>query len=260
MEVHFLGSGSDGNATLIVSRDTAILFDAGLGPRQLKQRLQRIGMTTSDIQACFLTHEHIDHVAGLKRISFPTPLLFANAPTWQATSWQHPETRRHAWQEMPPGSVCNIGDLYIESFATSHDAAFSVGYLVYQGKETLVYATDLGEVSSELYQAVAAADYLVLESNHDRQMLQNGPYPWYLKQRVASAYGHLSNAQTAELLASRLTPRTRWVVLAHLSRTNNTPQIALETVGAAIAGLSLHRDFYLCAAPALATGEMLSLK
>jgi len=261
MRVHLLGSGSDGNSTLIISGDTAILIDAGLGSRQLKQRLNSVGLSLRDITACLITHEHIDHVRGLQTKNFPDVPIFTAPPTCQAIAWQYRDTQRFTWVAQPVGVACQIGDFTIENFATSHDAISSVGYIIHAEHSTLLYATDLGVSDDDLSQAITLADYVIVESNHDVEMLRSGPYPWHLKQRVASSKGHLSNYQTANLLASSLNGRTRWVALAHLSRTNNLPPLALQTVSESLTNLQdLHPRLSLHAAPALASGQMLTLE
>jgi phosphoribosyl 1,2-cyclic phosphodiesterase len=264
MIVHILASGSDGNAALVLSDDTALLFDAGLGPRQLKQRMKPLGLDLSDITACFLTHEHNDHLAGLRRLSFPNIPVFANLATRNAALAQNPDLRRYHWEEHETSTSCQVGAFTVQSFPTSHDAARSVGFMVRDEEECLALATDLGTCSEPLAEAIAEADYLVLESNHDEDMLHHGPYPYHLKRRVASRVGHLSNRQTAELLHDTLTAKTRWLALAHLSRTNNEPSIALSTIYSALERLNrikgLNPNFKLKAAPSLASGQMLSLK
>ena len=260
IDVHILASGSDGNSTLVVSGSTAILIDAGLGPRVLRKALRSLGYDYSDLAACLLTHEHSDHIAGLERGSYPSLPLVANRLTHLSAEEIYPTLRRYQWIDLPLGAACQIGEITAESFATSHDAACSVGYRLTAGDRVLIYATDLGLSSSVLDDSLGEADYLVIEANHDETMLRTGPYPDYLKKRVASKRGHLSNRQTATLLAHHLTPKTRWCALAHLSRINNTPCIALQTVASALIEVdALHPDFYLAAAPSHAAGGNLSL-
>ncbi|MCL2497831.1 MAG: MBL fold metallo-hydrolase [Symbiobacteriaceae bacterium] len=240
--------------------DTAILIDAGLGPRQLQHRLRRIGLKLADLQACFLTHEHNDHVVGLNRLSFPKIPIFTNHLTRCAVEGLYPATGKLCWEELPLGGAVQLGSLLVESFATSHDACSSVGYRLYSAEESFLFATDLGSPSAELVQAISAADAIVLEANHDVDMLRTGPYPPMLKRRVAGPRGHLSNTQTAELLQHYLTERTRCLVLAHLSRTNNIPCLALETVAAALVKrLGLHPGLQLAVAPSLASGRQTSV-
>lgn len=254
MQIHLLASGSDGNSALVVSGNTAIMIDAGLGPRQLAQRLRKLDMDVSDIRACFLTHEHSDHIGGMRRKSFPHIPLFANAETAQAAQWELPEAQAQEWQIQPLGCVCQVEGLAIESISVSHDAASSVAYRISDGQQTLLYATDLGVPSEPLKAAIAEADYVVIESNHDELLLQTGPYPYYLKRRVAGKQGHLSNNQAASLLVASLSARTQWLALAHLSRTNNRPHVALKTVSdALVTRLGLHPDLRIVAAPSLAS-------
>ncbi len=227
-----LASGSTGNACLIVENTTAILIDAGIGPRIMAKRMQPFGIGLADLSACFLTHEHSDHIHALSTVTFPKTLpLVSNTATWQAVCRQIPLAEQHPFRQLATQDLISIGDLTLQSLPTSHDGVESVGYLVYgKNGDCLLFVTDLGVPSAWLPQAIKMADHVVLEANHDLEMLKSGPYPWYLKQRVAGKQGHLSNLQTAEILAENLTSRTQDLVLAHLSRTNNRPELAVRTV------------------------------
>jgi len=259
MEIHILASGSDGNSTLVKSGNSCILIDAGFGPRNLRQRLTRIGISATELQACFLTHEHRDHVIGLGFRGYPQIPIYANTLTRDACVEQYPNTERCNWQEIAVGGSARVGAFRVSSFAISHDAVCSVGYSITAQGQTMVYATDLGQSNRELIEAIGSADVVVLESNHDAEMLSSGPYPRFLKHRVRSRRGHLSNSQTAETLSSALTQRTRLVILAHLSRTNNRPCIALKTVSAKLEQrLGLHENLRLQTAPPLASKQTAS--
>lgn len=227
-----LASGSTGNACLIVENDTAILIDAGIGPRIMAKRMLPFGIGLADLSACFLTHEHSDHVHALSTVTFPKTLpLVSNIATWEAVCQQIPQAEEHPFRQLATQAVISIGDLTLQSLPTSHDGVESVGYLVYgKNGESLLFVTDLGVPSSWLPEALKIADHVVLEANHDIEMLKTGPYPWFLKQRVAGELGHLSNLQTGMILSENLTSRTQSLVLAHLSRTNNRPELAVRTV------------------------------
>ncbi len=232
MQVYPLASGSTGNACLVRENHTAILIDAGIGPRLLNQRMKPFGTCLKELQACFFTHEHSDHIKALSTVTFPKDVtMVSNRQTWSAINRQIPKAQDYVYRPLDIGDMMTIGDLAVQSLPVSHDGVAPVGYLIHsRSGECLLYATDMGIPAPWLPQALTMADYVVLESNHDVQMLQHGPYPWYLKQRVASQVGHLSNLQTGTLLAEYLTTKTKELYLAHLSQTNNTPQLALETV------------------------------
>jgi phosphoribosyl 1,2-cyclic phosphodiesterase len=261
MKVHILGSGSDGNATLVIDGDTVLLFDIGVGPRVLKQLLGRVDIKKEDISACFITHEHSDHISGLKNCSFPDLPVYASAATAYAAQSLYPVITKYSWRAQKIGTSVQVGSFSVQSFSTSHDSAASVAYMVEsESGKRLLYCTDLGIGSPELQQAISVADYIILESNHCPDMLQTGPYPRFLKKRVHSKRGHLSNQQTAEILKNSLSKRTSWITLAHLSRTNNLPKLALETTSLALQGcLLLNPSLRLLTAPALATKQILSL-
>lgn len=253
MEIFPLASGSTGNACLVRENHSVILIDAGIGPRLLSQRMRNYGVGLADLQACFFTHEHSDHIRALSTVTFPKTLnMYSNHETWSAIQKQIPLAEAYPFQNIDVGDMVTVGDLAIQSLPVSHDGVSPVGYMIHSRQgECLLYATDMGIPAPWLPQAITMADYVVLESNHDLQMLQYGPYPWYLKQRVASNLGHLSNVQTGSLLAEYLTPRTKQLVLAHLSTTNNTPQIALETVCTCLTknGIDMNRLQIFTAAP-----------
>ena len=256
MQIHLLASGSDGNATLVISGKTAILIDAGIGPIQLKRRLALLDLDVSDLQALFITHEHYDHISGLAKKSFPKIPIFANRSTSSNAQFVLPKDIPHEWHEQQVGEMITIGDLTLTSFATSHDSALSVGFQVTDKREKLLFATDLGVTDTIIETEMRTADYIVLEANHDLTMLREGPYPLYLKRRVASQQGHLSNEQAADILATNINEHTRWIGLAHLSRTNNFPSLALRALERALNRVqdSLHPSLAIDVGVPLASG------
>lgn len=227
-EVDVLASGSKGNATLVRVGDTAILIDAGISNRRLEKGLAACGLEPEQLNGIFLTHEHSDHITGLKQFAkcHSTVPIFANEKTWACIPCRR-DIARNQVRVIPRG--CTMGVLRVEPFKVSHDAADPVGYQLYYGDEKFTYLTDCGEINNTVERAADGAQVLVLEANHDESMLLHGPYPQALKQRIAGRWGHLSNRLAGQLLTDLVNPPQE-VFLAHLSEKNNTPEVALETV------------------------------
>ncbi len=225
MSLHFcvLASGSKGNATYIANRRGAVLVDCGLSGAELQRRLDAAGLAASSIRAIILTHEHRDHASGVgimaRRLRVP---LVTTPATWRAC----PGTNRVRFKPMTPGRSLELAGMEIAPFILPHDAAEAVGLVISAGSSRLGICTDLGQVTRLAAARLAGCRALVLEANHDPEMLASGPYPVWLKQRVRSRQGHLSNQQSARLLEQLLHPGLEHVVLAHLSETNNTPELA----------------------------------
>lgn len=232
MRVCVLGSGSSGNATYIGTDRTSILVDLGFGWRSLKRRMEQAALHGIRIDAILLTHGHMDHVTGvpsfLSRFSAP---VFMN----EGTREEGPQLKSiDSWECFQTGSRFRIGDIEVEAFAVSHDAAEPVGFrFSAQGLEGAV-ATDLGQLTDGVRQRLAGCDWLVVESNHDEAMLKIGPYPWHLKERVLSHVGHLSNQELSRFFSHSFDGKASHVFLAHLSRQNNDPQIALSSASSAL--------------------------
>ena len=226
-KISVLASGSKGNATVISAGGKNILIDAGISCRQLVQRLREAGLQPEDLDAVLLTHEHRDHVNGLPVFSRNYHLpVFANEATWRYIP-QRGELERASCRLMP--KLLETDGLKITSFAVPHDAASTVGYVFTCAGARCVYLTDVGFITEEIKENVAGADTLVLEANHDEEMLKKGTYPYALKQRILGTRGHLSN-KAAGWLLSQMERLPGEVILAHLSQENNTPELALETV------------------------------
>ncbi len=226
MQVSLLASGSKGNATFVEMDGVKLLIDAGIGIRRIKNELAEIGETVDDLDAILITHEHSDHVKGL------VPLLRAcDAPVYSRRGTlkalprinEMPLDRLHAI-----GDSITLGKVRIESFNLLHDAAEPCGYSVIGDRKCTV-ATDLGFVTSVVQSSIEGADALVIEANHDIDMLRNGSYPWPLKSRILGNRGHLANSDTAWTL-SRMKKKPSIVFLAHLSEENNRPELADSTV------------------------------
>ena len=240
-----LYSGSTGNAALLCAGDTAVLIDAGRSAKCLCAAIQSAGVDPAAIKAIFLTHEHNDHIAALevflKRHPIPVHAAGASAERLLTKAGDH---LRAALIPHPPLFCETVGDLTFTSFRTSHDSAESVGYrIAVQGEgqtRYLGYATDLGVVTPDVEQGLLGCEGVVLECNHDPEMLMTGPYPYDLKRRVASRRGHLSNADCAVFSTRLAANGLKRLLLAHLSETNNLPDLALCEVKAALAGTGVH--------------------
>lgn len=236
--IHVLYSGSGGNSTFIRVGESAILIDAGKSARALCNALCEIGECISGVDAIFITHEHTDHVSALeiiaKKNNIPIYMTDASAKKFDAVCGSPVHSRLCRCDV----EFCvTVGEMTVRSFRTSHDSRMSVGYRIEfpDGDETRAvgYATDVGYVSDTVRENLLGCDAVVIESNHDVDMLMTGPYPRDLKQRVASRRGHLSNRDCADLAAVLAENGTRSFMLAHLSKENNQPEIAYdETVGA----------------------------
>ncbi|HVF39064.1 MAG TPA: MBL fold metallo-hydrolase [Gemmatimonadaceae bacterium] len=233
MKLCVLGSGSRGNAILMQAGTTKILIDAGFAPRTLSRRLETIGVDPRSISAVVLTHEHFDHARGAaisaKKWGWS---VFATAGTTGA-SLDLVETPVHT---ISSSGNFTIDDFELHTARTSHDADEPVAVIATcrqtGARAAIVY--DLGVMTEELNRSIQDLDVLVIESNHDPEMLRNGPYPWSLQRRIASRHGHLNN-RSAGVAAARCAHRgLKHVILAHLSETNNTPSIAIDTMRIAL--------------------------
>ena len=237
MEFYTLASSSAGNAALVCHENTHILIDAGISCRRITQSLAALSLTLDDLDGILITHEHIDHVRALgtlqKKHAVP---LYASFGTAAALDYPAPYLHAFAADE-----TFTIKDLQIRSFRTSHDAKESVGYRIESSDGSLAVLTDTGFITDDAHDAALGADMLLLESNHDVIMLKNGSYPYYLKQRILSEYGHLSNDAAAEFAIECVRAGTSDILLAHLSDENNSPELAEYTVGRALqsSGLSV---------------------
>ncbi len=234
VRVSALASGSSGNAFLVEAAGVKLLFDAGLNAGTLEYYLQQRGVSPRQLSAIFVSHEHTDHLrgAGMLARRYRLPVV-ASEGTFLAGSAQFGVLRDKLAQ--PLGREVYIdgesGGVIVRTFAVSHDAAEPCGFWIEAEGLNIVLCTDLGCETASIREALHAADLLVLEANHDVERLWRGPYPYTLKKRVASRYGHLANVDTARLVAELARdgrPRTIW--LAHLSAANNTPRIAYDAV------------------------------
>lgn len=235
LSVYSFASGSSGNAMLVRSAASAVLIDAGLGVRVLTACLARMGVAHGGLDGILITHEHWDHAANAAALArkFGAPLI-ANAPTIAAIAAR--EDLEFGMRELPTGGEIGVAGLTVRSFPVSHDAVDPVGFVIGAGAVRIAYATDCGMPTAELRQAIRGAKLVIIEANHDVDCLLRGPYSPAMKERVASATGHLSNVDCATVIAERLEldgPARFW--LAHLSRVNNSPALARRSVAAAVA-------------------------
>jgi phosphoribosyl 1,2-cyclic phosphodiesterase len=235
VKVWVLGSGSRGNAVVVESGDCRVLIDVGFGPRTLSKRMRALGLDPRSIEACIITHEHSDHARGAARAQkkWNWPVF---ATTGTALSALGSKLSALNVTKFNAGDRLTFSDLEVETFRTPHDAAEPIG-MALTAKSTGARAavvTDLGMVTASVRRMVKDVDLLVIESNHDEEMLRNGPYPEWLQKRIASSVGHLSNADCADLVSEAMSPRLRTVVLAHISEENNTPRLAFETMKASV--------------------------
>jgi phosphoribosyl 1,2-cyclic phosphodiesterase len=232
VSVSLLASGSRGNCAVVASSTTRILVDAGISCRETFKRIRALGERPDQLSAILITHEHSDHIVGLQRLASKLNVpVFLTEPT------------RHAWNramrddegkipELPrvehfsSGRSFQIGDIAIQPFTIPHDAADPVGFTFRAEGVRIGYVTDLGYIPLSVRDHLRGCDVLVLESNHDVEMLRGGPYPWSVKQRVMSRVGHLSNDALAEFFTSDYDGGAAYVVLAHLSEQNNHPELA----------------------------------
>jgi phosphoribosyl 1,2-cyclic phosphodiesterase len=223
-----LASSSSGNCTLVEAGGTRLLIDAGVSARQITRRLETAGVTPDQIDGVLITHEHSDHVRGLEVLCKKTPLpLYCNRPTQAAISGK----TDHDWRLIQTGAAFAIGDITIESFPVPHDAMEPIGYVLHHDNASLGFVTDLGHATRLVYERVRNVHTLVIETNHDEKLLQNDPHrPWPIKQRIMSRHGHLSNDAAAHVAGELLEHSLHRVVLGHLSRDCNTPDLALQTM------------------------------
>ena len=230
MLVYTLFSGSSGNCTYIKGEQAQILIDAGCSARAIEQALMQLGSSLEKIDDIFITHEHSDHTGGLEIISkkYNIPVHFTY-PSYDKAVREKTFLKRSAIRHDSEFEK-EVGDLKIKSFRIPHDSAYNVGYVISCGGIRLGSATDIGHVTEEIAYALRGCKYVILEANHDIEMLKNGPYPPFLKERILSENGHLSNKNTARLSCYLSENGTEQITLAHLSRENNTPSLALDTV------------------------------
>jgi phosphoribosyl 1,2-cyclic phosphodiesterase len=240
-------SGSGGNCGLYEDGPLRILIDAGTRTKFIAACLAEIGLVPRDLTHVLITHSHSDHVAALPVLMKHTAAqLVCSADTYDALASPPPDVRTFI-----PGDVLDVDGLRVETFATPHDAPGSCGFVQGTGAARFGYCTDLGQMTLPILRALSGCRTVFLESNHDVDRLKNGPYPAYLKRRILSADGHLSNAACAEAVVALCRAGARLVVICHLSHENNTPALARAETERALCALGAAGDVALSVAPAL---------
>jgi len=255
LSVCMLASGSKGNSIFISDGTASVLVDAGLSGSEIERRLKSKGISPKSLNALIVSHEHADHIKGVGILSrrFGIP-VFISRKTRQSGAYLMGKLNDSLIHHFECGSDFNIGSLKIRPFSLSHDAEDPAGFTLSQNGTKIGIATDLGIATSMVKHHLKGCSMLIIEANHDPDMLINGPYPWPLKQRIRNRTGHLSNEESRELLGEIQDDRLSHVILAHLSETNNTPELASRVVGEAVR----HRCRLTVAAQDVC-GEMISV-
>jgi len=235
LSVCVLASGSKGNAILVADDQTQVLFDAGLSGIEIERRCQSRGFDPARLDAIVVSHEHADHIQGVGVLSrrFHLPVYISTETDSTAS---HLLGKISDVRHFDCGTSFSVKTLTISPFSIPHDAEDPAGFTIGNNGMKIGIATDLGIATAMVKERLKACQLLILEANHDPDMLINGPYPWPLKQRIQGRTGHLSNTDSRKLLSALKHDRLQHVVLAHLSETNNTPQKALHEVGLALSG------------------------
>lgn len=228
-----LASGSSGNCFYLGNHKQGILIDAGISARTIQKHLRSMGLDYANIMGVLITHDHADHIRAVgtlgERVHLP---IFASRLIHEGINRNYgvQEKLRTSQRYYNVGEEWELMGMKINTFALSHDSTQCVGYVIdYQGQRFMI-ATDCGEPSEEMEAYIKTANHIVIEANHDEQMLLNGPYPTYLKQRILSPRGHQSNVTCGKLLADNYHEQMRNVFLCHLSHENNDPKVAMNTI------------------------------
>ena len=235
MKVCLLSSGSKGNSCLVCTDNTKILIDLGTTSQYVCNELDKLGINPKEIDAILITHTHVDHISGIKTfIKKYHTKIYVTETLKELLEKEIGSADYELYQD----KKAIINDLEINYIKTSHDAEGSIGFIINEGKKSLVYITDTGYINKRYFEVLSNKTMYVLESNHDVYMLKNGPYPYFLQQRVIGDKGHLSNEQASNYLCKFIGKDTKKIVLAHLSEKNNTEDLALQAIEEA----SLNKD------------------
>lgn len=228
MQICVLASGSSGNSLLVQEDQCALIIDAGFSSRTIQSRIRDAGLNPRLVAGIIVSHEHSDHVRGISALARDLKVpIYTNGPTLEGIKGLLKGKERI--EVFENGKPIHIGAFELYPFSVSHDALDPVGFTITDGKIKIGITTDLGYVSLLVLERLKGSRLIVLESNHDLDMLLSGPYSWPLKQRIMSRIGHLSNVEASETLASLATEGTEIAIMAHLSQENNTPELVIDT-------------------------------
>lgn len=232
MKFAVLGSGSKGNAAVIACGGESLLLDAGLSARQLRGRMEQLGVDPAGLNGILLTHEHGDHVAGLRVFLRGCRVpVYATPATRKAICQDHPELAEATWRTFETGQAFRIGGFDVKGFSIQHDAVDPVGYVIGGQERQLGFLSDVGYVTESVVQCLLGLHALYVEANYDEELLAaDTKRPWSIKQRISSRHGHLSNAQVSALLARVAHEELCAVMLGHLSSDCNHPDVAMEVM------------------------------
>lgn len=252
MKLCSIRSGSRGNAILVYTEKTRILVDCGISGKMAESGMREIGIEPETLSAILVTHEHQDHISGIgvmsRRYGLP---VYANERTWAAMDRTVGKMQAENRRNFSHAEAFEIGEIGVLPFSIPHDAADPVGYSFTGGGRKVSVATDIGVLEESLFRSIQGSDAVLLEANHDRNMLDMGSYPWPLKQRIRGEGGHLSNDDAGKAAEFLVRMGTQRIMLGHLSQENNYPLLAQQTVVNILrdAGIETERDMRLCVAP-----------
>jgi phosphoribosyl 1,2-cyclic phosphodiesterase len=244
MKLNFcsLSSGSSGNCYYIGNEFHGILIDAGISATSIRKFLRNLSIPMETIMGIFITHNHIDHIRGLEALTRKNHIpAFTTPKIWESILPQHKNISRDCIREIPLQEKFNLANFDVEAFPVNHDAPETIGFRISAEGKIITIVTDLGHICPTASSYIKDSNLLVIESNYDEQMLENGRYPYFLKERIRSDNGHLGNHQTSSFLADIFSDSINHICLAHLSKNNNTPEKALETLNNTFS----ERDIYL---------------
>ena len=237
------GSGSSGNCYYLATEDDALLIDMGVGLRGLRRNCHLYGVSLSKVRHVLITHDHADHIKSVGSFSHDYQIpVYATREVHRGISRNYCVTRKLApelTRMVEKGVTAQVGAFSVTPFGVPHDSSDNVGYFVEAGGTNFCLMTDAGYITDEMQTFIARAENLVIEANHDEEMVMNGPYPMFLKTRILSRTGHLSNKSCGEAIARNMTERLRRVWLCHLSEENNHPELARKTVETLLRGYGI---------------------
>ncbi len=262
MKICSLSSGSKGNSVFLETDKSKILIDAGHSGKQIEILMNLIGESAGDLDAIFVTHEHMDHIKGVGVLSrrYDLPIL-ANEKTWLAMRKTIGNIEPKNIFVFKSNTFFSFRDVDVHAFSTHHDAADPVAYVFYQDRQKITVLTDTGVVTQDMKDNIMDSNIYYIEANHDIDMLKNGPYPRYLKDRILSNHGHISNEVSKDVLADLVKAREEKIILAHLSDENNLDQLAYETVDSNLSGLGIDtaKDIEIVTAPKLRPSKIFDI-